>query len=99
MSDICDFVNNQPGIVFGLGVRSIPAPEYASVQYRDGRWLEIKPGIAIDLQGNPIVVPELETYRIASENLSPKKKASVEAFCLFTTAMTTGCPTAWPAFP
>ena len=59
---------NQPGIVFGLGVRSIPAPEYASVQYRDGRWLEIKPGIAIDLQGNPIVVPELETYRIASEN-------------------------------
>ena len=59
---------NQPGIVFGLGVRSIPAPDYTSVQYRDGRWLEIQPGIAIDLQGNPIVVPELETYRIASEN-------------------------------
>ncbi|MEO1427794.1 MAG: DUF4159 domain-containing protein [Cyanobacteria bacterium J06632_19] len=59
---------NQPGIVFGLGVRSISAPEYTSAQYRDGRWLQIEPGIAIDLQGNPIVVPELETYRIASEN-------------------------------
>ncbi len=59
---------NQPGIVCGLGVRSISAPDYTSPQYRDGRWLEIQPGIAIDLQGNPIVVPEPETYRIASEN-------------------------------
>ena len=59
---------NQPGIICGLGVRSIPSPDYASVQYRDGRWLEIQPGIAIDVQGNPIVVPEPETYRIASEN-------------------------------
>ena len=59
---------NQPGIVCGLGVRLIPAPTEVAAQYRDGRWLQIQPGIAIDLVGNPIVVPEAIEYRIASEN-------------------------------
>jgi hypothetical protein len=40
-------------------------------QYRDGRWLQIQPGIAIDLVGNPIVVPEPIEFRISSENLTP----------------------------
>lgn len=63
---------NQPGIVCGLGVRLIPAPTEVIAQYRDGRWLEIQPGIAIDLVGNPIVVPEAIEFRISSENLTPE---------------------------
>lgn len=49
---------NQPGIVCGLGVRDIPAPSKVQAKYRDGRWVQIQPGIAIDLAGNLIVVPE-----------------------------------------
>ncbi|HAJ63734.1 MAG TPA: hypothetical protein DCP31_34610 [Cyanobacteria bacterium UBA8543] len=59
---------NQPGIVCGLGVRLITAPTEVQAQYRDERWLQVQPGIAIDLVGNPIVVPEPIDYRIASEN-------------------------------
>ncbi|MEW6498403.1 MAG: hypothetical protein AB1589_38780, partial [Cyanobacteriota bacterium] len=62
---------NQPGIVCGLGVKLIPPPTEVISQYRDGRWLQIQPGIAIDLVGNPIVVPEPIEFRIASENLTP----------------------------
>ena len=47
---------NQPGIVWGLGVRLIDAPAEAAAEFRDGRWVEIQPGIAIDVEGNPIVV-------------------------------------------
>jgi hypothetical protein len=49
---------NQPGIVCGLGIRVIPAPSQAEAKYRDGRWVQIQPGIAIDLVGNLIVVPK-----------------------------------------
>ena len=58
---------NQPGIVSGLGVSVIPAPENIAAKYRDGRWLEISHGIAIDLLGNPIVVPQPIEFRLASE--------------------------------
>lgn len=47
---------NQPGIVRGLGVRVITPPTDAAARFRDGRWLEIQPGIAIDLEGHPIIV-------------------------------------------
>jgi len=47
---------NIPGIVWGLGVRLIDAPAEADAQFRDARWVEIQPGIAIDVEGNPIVV-------------------------------------------
>ena len=57
---------NQPGIVCGLGVRVIPAPEEVAAQYRDNRWVQIQPGIAIDLEGNPIVVPHQINFRIAT---------------------------------
>ena len=49
---------HQPGIVCGLGVSVIPAPADLPAQYRDGRWLQIQSGIAIDLVGNPIIVPQ-----------------------------------------
>ena len=58
---------HQPGIVCGLGVRVIPAPASMPAELRDRRWVEIQPGIAIDLVGNPIVVDEPVTFRITSE--------------------------------
>ena len=58
----------EPGIVCGLGVKTIAAPADVPSQFRDQRWIEIQPGIAIDLEGNPIVIgPEEDrTYRIAA---------------------------------
>ena len=58
---------NQPGIVCGLGVQVIPAPEEVAAQYRDNRWVQIQPGIAIDVEGNPIIVPHPINFRIATE--------------------------------
>lgn len=60
---------NQPGIVWGLGVCVIPAPQDVPAQYRDGRWVQIQPGIAIDVMGNPIVVPQPIEFRVASNPL------------------------------
>ncbi len=57
----------QPGIVRGLGVCAIEAPESISAQYRDDRWVQIQPGIAIDVRGNPIIVDRPIEFRIASE--------------------------------
>ncbi|PZO37086.1 MAG: hypothetical protein DCF19_19880 [Pseudanabaena frigida] len=56
-----------PGIICGLGVAPIPAPEDLPAKFRDGRWVQIQPGIAIDLEGNFIVVPEPLDFRISSE--------------------------------
>ncbi|MDJ1179654.1 hypothetical protein PJF56_12345 [Roseofilum sp. BLCC_M91] len=61
---------HQPGIVYGLGVKVIPAPEDIPAQYRDGRWVELQPGMAIDRMGNPIIVDEAIAFRIA---LTPKE--------------------------
>ena len=58
---------NQPGIVCGLGVRVIPAPKEVAAQYRDNRWVQIQPGIAIDVEGNPIIVPHQINFPIATE--------------------------------
>jgi hypothetical protein len=61
---------NQPGIVCGLGVRSIPAPGNVDARYRDGRWVQIQPGIAIDVNGNLIVVPTSYDFPIDLEVVS-----------------------------
>jgi hypothetical protein len=58
---------HQPGIVSGLGVHLIPAPAYAPTKYRDGRWVQIQPGMAIDLAGNPIVVSQPIDFRITTK--------------------------------
>lgn len=57
----------QAGIVAGLGVCPITAPTQVAAQYRDGRWLQVQPGLAIDQEGNPIVVPRPINYRIVAE--------------------------------
>jgi hypothetical protein len=61
---------HQPGIVWGLGVRVIAAPPDSPAQYRDQRWLEIQPGLAIDLLGNPIVVEAPMSFRVVSEAIA-----------------------------
>ncbi|MEA5469654.1 DUF4159 domain-containing protein [Spirulina sp. 06S082] len=63
---------NQSGIVEGLGISTIDPPEEIRSQYRDRRWLQIQPGIAIDIFGNPIIVSQAIEFRLASENRSPK---------------------------
>ncbi|MEA5514601.1 DUF4159 domain-containing protein [Nodularia sp. UHCC 0506] len=58
---------NQPGIVCGLGVSLIPAPKNVPSQYNDQRWLQISPGIAIDLVGNPIIVSQPIDFYVAAD--------------------------------
>ncbi|KAM3112959.1 hypothetical protein [Phormidesmis sp. 146-33] len=62
----------QPGIVCGLGVRVIAPPEHLDQDYKAQfpHWLEIEPGIAIDSQGNPIIVdPDTDrTYPIIARS-------------------------------
>jgi Domain of unknown function (DUF4159) len=58
---------NQPGIICGLGVSLIETPKDIPSQYNDGRWLQIQPGIAIDVAGNPIIVAEPIDFHIAAD--------------------------------
>jgi hypothetical protein len=55
-----------PGIICGLGVAPIAAPADLPAKFRDGRWLQIQSGMAIDLQGNFIVVPSPLDFRIST---------------------------------
>jgi len=55
-----------PGIICGLGVAPIAAPTDMPAKFQDGRWVQIQPGIAIDLQGNFIVVPTPLDFRIST---------------------------------
>ncbi|HEY9907147.1 MAG TPA: hypothetical protein V6D18_06000 [Thermosynechococcaceae cyanobacterium] len=48
------------GIVYGLGVAIAP-------EQPDHRLLQVQPGIAIDISGNPIVVPRPEEFRLDSD--------------------------------
>lgn len=59
---------HEPGIVCGLGVRVINPPSEAPARFRDRRWIEIQPGIAIDIEGNPIIIDESvnRTFRIST---------------------------------
>ncbi|MDB9526507.1 hypothetical protein PN498_10945 [Oscillatoria sp. CS-180] len=55
----------QPGIVHGLGVKLIAPPEVAHSQFKEAYWVEVQPGLAIDGEGNPIVVePEPIANRV-----------------------------------
>ena len=58
---------NQAGIVCGLGVRKIESTDEVSEVYKDGRGIQIQPGIAIDMEGNIIVVPKAENFHIDTE--------------------------------
>jgi hypothetical protein len=55
-----------PGIVDGLGVSLIKDNDQIDRKYKDGRGIVIKPGIAIDGQGNFIIVEQPNYYRIRS---------------------------------
>jgi len=49
---------HQPGIVRGLGVCVIPPPAWAKGEELNYLWVRIAPGIAIDIQGNPIILEQ-----------------------------------------
>ena len=70
---------NEPGIVCGLGVRVVEPLSEANSRFRDKRWVEIQPGIAIDLEGNPIIVDPLtdRKFRIAT---SPPTTGSITVY-------------------
>jgi hypothetical protein len=57
---------HQTGIVCGLGVTPMPAPNQVKADYRDGRWVQVQAGIAIDADGNPIIVTHPQPFRIKS---------------------------------
>ena len=58
---------HQPGIVYGLGVCLIDAPEGIAPQYRDRRWVQIQPGLGIDCHGNVIIVSQPLEFQIVSQ--------------------------------
>ncbi len=55
---------HQPGIVCGLGVKLIAPNSKVPEVYKDGRGIQVQPGIAIDLHGNPIIVPQPQNLHI-----------------------------------
>jgi len=65
---------HEPGIVHGLGVSLIPAPKDVPSQYNDGRWLQIQPGIAIDIHGNPIIIPQPMDFHISADITEEKPR-------------------------
>ncbi|MCF4969149.1 DUF4159 domain-containing protein [Nostoc sp. CMAA1605] len=65
---------NQPGIVYGLGVCLISVPQGISSQYNDGRWLQIQPGLAIDIHGNPIIVPQAIDFHVSADITEDKPR-------------------------
>lgn len=58
---------HQSGIVSGLGVNVGPVPEGAPSKYRQPRWLTIQPGLAMDNQGNPILVAAAESCYLSAQ--------------------------------
>lgn len=62
---------NQPGIVCGLGIQTIEAS--GKVRDPNGsnkagrRWIQVQPGIAIDLKGNLIVIPRSFDYHLDTQ--------------------------------
>lgn len=59
----------QPGIICGLGVSVVASDFDDDTRYEDGRrlLLQIQPGMAIDVAGNPIIVPQPEVFQLRSK--------------------------------
>lgn len=74
---------NQPGIVHGLGVRNTEPPQEVAAQFRLQPWLKIQPGVAIDWEGNPIIVPQTVDFPL---RLPDTNENSFEAIDLFLVA-------------
>lgn len=68
---------NQAGIVCGLEVGIIPPPPNVRPEHRNLRWIELHPGIAIDHQGNMIVVPTAKKYRLDGTVSSQKTSQTI----------------------
>ncbi len=70
---------HKPGIVCGLGVKLITPNSKVPEAYKDGRGIQVQPGIAIDLKGNPIIVPQ-------PQNLSINKRPQQDSFTVYVIA-------------
>ena len=70
---------HQPGIVCGLGVKLITPDSNVPKVYKDGRGIQIQPGIAIDLKGNPIIIPQ-------PQNLHINKRPEKDSFTVYVVA-------------
>ncbi|MEO0869909.1 MAG: hypothetical protein AAFY17_16030 [Cyanobacteria bacterium J06642_11] len=59
----------QPGIICGLGVSVVSTNFDDNTRYEDGRrlLLQVQPGMAIDVAGNPIIVPQPEVFQLRSK--------------------------------
>ncbi len=71
---------NQPGIVCGLGISVTTPLETAASEFRDERWIEIQPGIAIDVEGNVIIVNGTVNDRKARIAAKPPKSGTVTMY-------------------
>lgn len=58
---------HQPGIISGLGVKIIASGTQNSETQAQRPLVEIQPGIAIDFQGNPIIIPKPQQVYLDKE--------------------------------
>lgn len=68
---------NQAGIVSGLEVNITTPPADVRPEHRTGRWIELSQGVALDHQGNIIVVPNPTKYYVNAIVSSQKKSETV----------------------
>lgn len=66
---------NQPGIVRGFGVCVIPPPPNAKGKELQHLWVQISPGIAIDIEGNPIILQTPRNFNLNPLDLNLKQRS------------------------
>ena len=71
---------NQPGIVHGLGVQTIDPPKEVAAQFRLQPWLKIQPGVAIDWEGNPIIVPQAVNFPLRLPDLVEEDPQPIDLY-------------------
>jgi hypothetical protein len=64
----------EPGIINGLGVRIVSAPKNAADNCKDGLWVKVQSGLAIDVAGNPIVVDDSADFDRTVVRIVPLKE-------------------------
>ena len=71
---------NQPGIVHGLGVQIIEPPLEVAAQFRLQPWLKVQPGVAIDWEGNPIIVPQAVNFPLRLPSIVENEPEPIDLY-------------------
>ena len=71
---------NQPGIVHGLGVHKAEPPMEVGAKFKLQPWLKIQPGIAIDWEGNPIIVPHAIDFPLRLPDIVGDDPEAIDLF-------------------